>query len=82
MTAISQFNAKASLTAKRQAEARAAWTSAAGKMLVVGAYYRHRKAGWPRRVLRIEGRDIHWIDERGPGECLRTTFVHAVTGPL
>jgi hypothetical protein len=81
MTAISQFNATASLTAKRQAEAREMWTSAAGRMLVAGAYYQH-PAGWLRRVLRLDGRDVHWADRHGPGECSRTTFVHAVTGPL
>ena len=83
MTAINQFDAKASLTAKRQAEARTAWASAAGKMLVAGAYYQH-PAGWLRRVLRVEGRDgdVHWVDRHGPGECSRVTFVHAVTGPL
>ena len=44
-----------SIEKARQTEARAAW----GKgQLVVGAYYRHRKSGWLRRVTRPNARAV------------------------
>jgi hypothetical protein len=67
---------------ERQEEARQAWIAGRHRQLIEGAYYLHRNGGWARRVVRLNGRDVHWLDKWGPSVCDRRTFMYGVSGPL
>jgi hypothetical protein len=74
------FDPDAEAVALCQAEARKAWAD--GRQLTDGAFYLHRNEAWTRRIIKLNGPDIHWVDKFGLSVCRRASFLVSVKGPL
>lgn len=45
--------------------------------LVVGGRYLHNNGLFIRQIYKIDGDDVYWLDDVGPGRCKRSVFLRA-----